>query len=333
MRVAVCDFPSRYPFPPSGYGGIERWLYAVARGVEACGWELALVGPQWTPAAVANRRQIAQRLEDSRLDDFGDGFDVIVAGHEYLDDPRWLRIARALSPKLVTFQHALRGYGPGAAVSPPAARLFCYSAEMVDRFRRHDPRQALAPGADLIDHVNGHSGGFLLWLGRIDPDKAPHVAARAATAARRRLVIAGPLHDPAYWAARRSDWDTPWVEYAGEVAGSRLAWLLEHADGAVYTRDAAYIEPGALVFSDFARAGLTTTALTYNGRDCASAVVDAHPELGTLVRMAPSCDEATAAAGLAEALAVARRPDRRRVREVGWTAFSYGAHAEALVRG
>jgi len=31
MLVGVCDFPSRYAFPPTGYGGIERWLWAVAR--------------------------------------------------------------------------------------------------------------------------------------------------------------------------------------------------------------------------------------------------------------------------------------------------------------
>ena len=29
MLAGICDFPSRYAFPPAGYGGIERWLWAA----------------------------------------------------------------------------------------------------------------------------------------------------------------------------------------------------------------------------------------------------------------------------------------------------------------
>jgi len=35
MLVGVCDLPGAYAFPPSGYGGIERWLWAVAVGAVA----------------------------------------------------------------------------------------------------------------------------------------------------------------------------------------------------------------------------------------------------------------------------------------------------------
>jgi hypothetical protein len=28
VLVGICDFPSAYEFPPHGYGGIERWLWA-----------------------------------------------------------------------------------------------------------------------------------------------------------------------------------------------------------------------------------------------------------------------------------------------------------------
>jgi hypothetical protein len=28
VLVGICDFPSAYEFPPQGYGGIERWLWA-----------------------------------------------------------------------------------------------------------------------------------------------------------------------------------------------------------------------------------------------------------------------------------------------------------------
>lgn len=32
MRAGIYGFPSRYAFPSNGYGGIERWLWAVAAG-------------------------------------------------------------------------------------------------------------------------------------------------------------------------------------------------------------------------------------------------------------------------------------------------------------
>ncbi|MGH3624510.1 MAG: hypothetical protein ACRDQ5_22445 [Sciscionella sp.] len=40
MLAGVCDFP------PCGYGGIERWLWAVAIGARARGAEVHLLGPQ-----------------------------------------------------------------------------------------------------------------------------------------------------------------------------------------------------------------------------------------------------------------------------------------------
>lgn len=46
MLVGVCDFPSGYQFPPHGYGGIERWLWAVAVGARQSGAEVHLLGPQ-----------------------------------------------------------------------------------------------------------------------------------------------------------------------------------------------------------------------------------------------------------------------------------------------
>ena len=47
MLVGVCDFPGSYAFPPAGYGGIERWLWAVAVGARAAGADVHLLGPDW----------------------------------------------------------------------------------------------------------------------------------------------------------------------------------------------------------------------------------------------------------------------------------------------
>lgn len=47
MLVGVCDFPGSYAFPPAGYGGIERWLWAVAVGARTAGADVHLIGTGW----------------------------------------------------------------------------------------------------------------------------------------------------------------------------------------------------------------------------------------------------------------------------------------------
>jgi hypothetical protein len=43
MLVGVCDFPGSYAFPPAGYGGIERWLWAAS--IPAASAALGLSAP------------------------------------------------------------------------------------------------------------------------------------------------------------------------------------------------------------------------------------------------------------------------------------------------
>src|SRR4051794_25998767 len=89
MLVGVCDFPGKYPFPPHGYGGIERWLWAVAVGARQAGADVHLLGPQWRPELTADWAVRPVRLEDldpGSLDarDLRDtGYDLLVVGHEY----------------------------------------------------------------------------------------------------------------------------------------------------------------------------------------------------------------------------------------------------------
>lgn len=45
MLLGVYDFPDSYTFPPAGYGGIERWLWAVAVGARTAGADVHLIEP------------------------------------------------------------------------------------------------------------------------------------------------------------------------------------------------------------------------------------------------------------------------------------------------
>ncbi len=333
MRVAVCDFPSAYGFPPASYGGIERWLYAVACGVEANGWELTLVGPRWSPGATAGRRHLQTPLRELPIRP-GDApaFDVVVPGHEDVADDGWRAHALALAGRVATFQHSLNDYGAPVLLDRDRVSLFCYSPEMLERYTELRPRPAFAPGADLTPEPGARpEGDFDLWMGRIYPAKAPHIAAQAALRARRRLVLAGPIHDHAYWRRYASCWDNDYVTYAGEVGGAARANLLVGAARAVYTRARDYVEPGALVFSDYARAGLPVVATTYNGRDCAAALLTAWPALGRLVVLDAGLPERDIVATLADVLTEPASVAKPEVQDLGRAVFSLAAHAATLV--
>lgn len=68
MLVGVCDFPGSYAFPPAGYGGIERWLWAVAVGARAAGADVHLLGPGWLTDLENGWVRKPVRLEDIPLD-------------------------------------------------------------------------------------------------------------------------------------------------------------------------------------------------------------------------------------------------------------------------
>jgi hypothetical protein len=111
VRVGVCDYPSRYAFPPHGYGGIERWLWAVAVGARRTGADVHLLGPAWRGDLPPGYGRLPVRLEDvqpghkqfdslRRLD-----LDLLVVGHEYPSLSAWRRTWAALGCPVVTFQH------------------------------------------------------------------------------------------------------------------------------------------------------------------------------------------------------------------------------------
>lgn len=111
MLIGVCDFPGDYAFPPYGYGGIERWLWAVAIGARQAGADVHLLGHLW-------RGELAQewpirpiRLEDVTLGGqqarslHDDGYDLLVVGHEYPSLPTWRSVSQTPASR-----------GPGSAI-------------------------------------------------------------------------------------------------------------------------------------------------------------------------------------------------------------------------
>jgi glycosyltransferase involved in cell wall biosynthesis len=333
MKVGVCDFPGPYAFPPVGYGGIERWLWACALGADLSGASVTLLGLQWRPETEERFSRWKVRLEE--LDEKHwdtHQFDVLIAGHEYFASKRWLEAALAVSDCLVTYQHAHFHY-PDGVFDGAAVRLFCFSPQMLCLYRRYRPRQCFSVGRGLQEPLlfSENPKDYALWMARIDRDKAPHYAIQAAIKIGLPIRVAGPILDESYYARHAQLFEHPYVTYMGDVGGEQKMELIANARLFIYTTSRSYVEPGALVFSEVIPCGVPIAAISWTGDDCSATALC--PKTGSL--FVPSdlyIEDNSVIDGLATACVKAMQLDRYTVRKLGHKRFDPHIHFQQLVK-
>lgn len=335
MLVGVCDFPGSYAFPPAGYGGIERWLWAVATGARAAGADVHLLGPGWLKGLEEDWVRKPVRLEDVTPGSLAErelretGYDLLVVGHEYPSLPAWTRTWSELDCDVATFQHSpVFRHTPGA-FDGLRSRLYCYSPEMMERYADHRPLPDLAVHLGLREEEPPATAGTdLVWLGRIDEDKAPHIAVRAAQLLGRRIRIVGPVFDKEYVRRHERILAADHVEWVGELGGTAKTAAIAEASVFVYTYARTYVEAGAAVFGESLRAGTPMAALTWREGTCAQAALC--DETGAVTVVDPREDDETAAHRLADTIKQAEDLDHRRVQEIGLHRFDPARHFQAM---
>jgi glycosyltransferase involved in cell wall biosynthesis len=139
-------------------------------------------------------------------------------------------------------------------------------------------------------------GGYAAWSGRLVPEKAPHLAIEAARLAALPIILAGPAHDPAYFAARVEPLLGTRATWVGPLGRPRLAELFGRAEVTIVS--SVWDEPFGLVAAE-SLACATPVATTGRGglRDVVDADVGAHGS--------------TDACELADAIVAARTRSRR----------------------
>lgn len=160
-------------------------------------------------------------------------------------------------------------------------------------------------GVDVDQWQPGPGGPDLVWCGRIVPEKAPHLAILVARAAGRRIQLAGPLSDRAYFDARVAPLLGEDARYAGHLDTAQLVALVGSSAAMLVTP--VWDEPYGLVAAESLACGTPVLGFARGGLpevvddSCARLVQcdasgDANPE---------NADPENAAAGLAaEAAAV-----------------------------
>lgn len=214
LRVALVA-PPYFSLPPSGYGGIERVVSALAEGLVARGHDVTIFA---APGSVSSARVIspldpAPALGDpaSIADEVffttsaflqGETFDVV---HDHTGfGPALGALLGHRTPVLHTL------HGPW---TPQSRRFFALVHERVHLVAISRAQRAANPalryadvvynGIDLAAHpFNPDKEDFLVYVGRVSPEKRPELALEVARRAKRLLVMMVKRTEPAeqaYW--------------------------------------------------------------------------------------------------------------------------------------
>jgi glycosyltransferase involved in cell wall biosynthesis len=300
MRIGLIA-PPWIPVPPPGYGGTEEVIDNLARGLTALGHDVRLftVGESTCPVP-------RQWLYRSPAGPMGDRFREaahVMAAYQALADadiihdhtelgPGLAGRRRISHPPVVTTVH-----GP---VTPQNRRTLAEAARHASivaishaharAFGDIPVTAVIHHGIDLDVYQPGPgTGGYLLFIGRMSPDKGVHHAVRAARRAGWPLVIAAKIREPAeraYFDQQVRPLLGPGDDLLGERPLAARVDLLRYA--AALLNPITWPEPFGLVMAE-ALATATPVLAFPNG--AAPEIID-HGRTGYLCR---DEDEMTAA--------------------------------------
>jgi glycosyltransferase involved in cell wall biosynthesis len=293
LRIAVLS-PVWFPVPPTGYGGIEWIVWLLADGLVEAGHDVTLFASgdsrtkaklDWTYETAPSER-IGMTLPEIHHSlhcyERAADFDVI---NDHSGLPGAAIGGAVQTPVLHTVHGPLDSeagtiYEQIARVAPGVGLI---SISMNQRRPKPDlPWVANCPNAlDFsLYPVQPHRGDYLLFLGRMSPDKGCHRAIDVAVTAGLPLKIAGKKREPleqSYFDQYVEPHLGSQIEYLGEVTHGEKVELLQDARATLFPIE--WEEPFGLVMIESMACG---TPVIATRRGAVSEVIE-HGMSGVIV--------------------------------------------------
>ena len=310
VRVMLTADPE-LPVPPRLYGGIERIIALLAEGLSARGHDVTLVARGESTARV--RVVPYRRLDSSAGSALINAFDIARAVRRHRPDVihSFGRLASLVAvfptrlPKIMSYQREItpRSIVWGRRLSRGRLTFTACSHHMVDGVRHLAPWRVIYNAVDVGRYRLApvvSSDAPLVFLGRIEAIKGPHLAIDIARRSGRRLVLAGNVpdeHRGFFDEKIRPLIDGYRVEYIGPVDDGQKSELLSSASALLMP--ILWEEPFGIVMAEALACGtpviglrrgavpeVVEEAVTGFVRDSPDELVEAVAAVGTLDRVA-----------------------------------------------
>lgn len=241
MRLAMLS-PVAWRTPPKSYGPWERVVSLITEGLVRAGVDVTLfaTGDSTTRGrlhAVAPKGyeedpdilpKVWECLHISEVFEQADQFDLIHNHFDFLP----LTYSRLVSTPMVTTIHGFSSPKILPVYRKYNSTSFYVSISNADRAPDLDYAATVYHGIDIENFTfrTRPAGDYLLFFGRIHPDKGTREAIQIARRAGRRLVLAGIIQDQDYYERYvRPYLNEPGVEFIGSVGPDRRNEVLGNA--------------------------------------------------------------------------------------------------------
>ncbi len=240
MRIALLS-PIAWRTPPRHYGPWESVVSMLAEGLTAQGLDVTLfaTGDSQTKAQLdficplpyeenqGMDAKVWECLHIAHLFEQADRFDIIHNNYDFLP----LSYSRLVKTPVVTTIHGFSNPNILPVYQQYNGNSYYVSISHADRHPSLDYFANVYHGIDLNKFTfRGEPGDYLLYFGRIHPDKGTYEAIQIAQQYSMKLIMAGIIQDQSYYQELVAPFiDDVNIIYAGSVGPQERDELLQHA--------------------------------------------------------------------------------------------------------